>query len=304
MAGGIDWFRWHHGTVTDQKFPLVARRAGASVAEVIAVWACLLERASMNDQDRGWLGEGPDFEAMDCALGLDDGKAMAIFKALQQRDLVDEHLHITAWPKRQPKREDDTAAERKRRQRERDHEAAIAGVTGDASRSVTQGHAPNATVSRSVTSGHDRGEESREYISEEAKASSSSPGGDRTGGEDQGDKAPPCPYDALVIAYHEALPSLPRVKLMDDKRRKAMRTFWAWVFTSRRSDGERRASTAQEALAWSEAYFERAGRNDFLMGRAPSRGHENWRADFDFLLTDRGRKHVLEKTDQYLEAQQ
>ncbi|MEY4713321.1 MAG: hypothetical protein RIS88_2771 [Pseudomonadota bacterium] len=141
-------------------------------------------------------------------------------------------------------------------------------------------------------------------VSEEANASSSSPGGDLAGGQTQGDKAPPCPYDAIVIAYHEALPSLPRVKLMDEKRQKAMRTFWAWVFTSRRSDGERRASTAQAALAWAEAYFERAGRNDFLMGRAPSRGHENWRADFDFLLTDRGRKHVLEKTDQYLEAQQ
>lgn len=45
MAGGIDWFRWHHGSVTDQKFPLIAKRAGSSVAEVIAVWACLLEAA-------------------------------------------------------------------------------------------------------------------------------------------------------------------------------------------------------------------------------------------------------------------
>ncbi len=25
MAGGIDWFRWHHGSVTDPKFQLIAK---------------------------------------------------------------------------------------------------------------------------------------------------------------------------------------------------------------------------------------------------------------------------------------
>ncbi|MBQ1761930.1 MAG: hypothetical protein IIZ92_03400 [Aquincola sp.] len=118
MAGGIDWFRWHHGTVNDQKFPLVARKSGASVAEVIAVWACLLERASCADV-RGTLGE-PDFEAMDCALGMADGKSAAIYEALQARALIDSDARVTAWSKRQPKRENDGAAERKRAQRERE----------------------------------------------------------------------------------------------------------------------------------------------------------------------------------------
>jgi hypothetical protein len=47
---GMDWFRWHHGSVNDPKFQLVAKRAGASVAEVVAVWACLLEAASSADE--------------------------------------------------------------------------------------------------------------------------------------------------------------------------------------------------------------------------------------------------------------
>lgn len=153
MAGGIDWFRWHHGSVNDQKFPLVARRAGASVAEVIAVWACLLERASMNEESRGQLGDVPDFEAMDCALGLPDGRCEAVFAALQQRGMVDEAMGITAWDKRQPRREDTTAADRKRAQRERD--AAAQRVTPP---DVTQCHAE----SRDVTACHDRGEERRE----------------------------------------------------------------------------------------------------------------------------------------------
>lgn len=125
MAGGIDWFRWHHGTVTDQKFPLVARRAGASVAECIAVWACLLESASMNEAERGSLGSEPDFEAMDCALGLPDGRAKAIFEAMQQRALVSEDLGISAWAKRQPKRErqDENSTERSRAFRAKQRQA-------------------------------------------------------------------------------------------------------------------------------------------------------------------------------------
>jgi hypothetical protein len=156
MAGGIDWFRWHHGTVTDQKFPLVARRAGASVAEVIAVWACLLERASMNEAERGWLGESIDFEAMDCALGLDDGKAHAIFAALQQRSLVDEALHVSAWPVRQPKRErqDDNSTERSRAFRAKQRQATP--ETADAT--------PSNATQRTETP---RGEESREEKKEQ-----------------------------------------------------------------------------------------------------------------------------------------
>lgn len=116
----MDWFRWHHGSVTDPKFQLVAKKSGATVAEVIAVWACLLEAASMAE-DRGNSG-ACDFEAMDCALGLAEGTAQAIHRHMEARDLIEASGRIVAWDKRQPKREreDDTAAERKRRQRERE----------------------------------------------------------------------------------------------------------------------------------------------------------------------------------------
>lgn len=126
---GMDWFRWHHGSVNDPKFQLVAKKAGASVAEVIAVWACLLEAASQAE-DRGNPGE-LDFDALDCSLGLDDGKARAIYARMNERGLFDEDGVLTAWERRQPKREreDDTAAERKRRQRERDGHAQDERVT-------------------------------------------------------------------------------------------------------------------------------------------------------------------------------
>ena len=154
MANGIDWFRWHHGSVNDPKFGLVAKRAGASVAEVIAVWACLLEQASAAE-DRGDPGT-PDFEAIDFALGMNDGTARRVYERMRERELIDSSTgRIAAWEKRQPKREDDTAAERKRRQRERDREQKADNVTREESRTVTHGHAH-------VTQCHDRGEESRE----------------------------------------------------------------------------------------------------------------------------------------------
>ena len=143
MAGGIDWFRWHHGSVTDPKFQLVARRSGASLPDVLAVWAYLLEKASAAEF-RGCFGD-IDCEAVDCLFGFDDGTTNAILTQMVDRSLIADEF-VVAWEKRQPKREDETAADRKRRQREREHELA---VTEAMSRNVTQCHAD-------VTHGHDR----------------------------------------------------------------------------------------------------------------------------------------------------
>jgi hypothetical protein len=107
----------------------------------------------------------------------------------------------------------------------------------------------------------------------------------------------PCPYEAIVALYHEKLPTLPSVKLMQPARQKALRKLWAWVLSSTKSSGERRAMNSEEALAWIGDYFSRAAENDFLMGRGDRSGpHANWRCDMDFLLTDRGMRHVIEKT--------
>jgi hypothetical protein len=85
MAGGMDWFRWHHGSVTDPKFQLVAKQAGASVAEVIAVWACLLEAAS---QDAGSLA-GFDHSSCDRLLGIGCGMSTRIRSEMGRRGLLD-----------------------------------------------------------------------------------------------------------------------------------------------------------------------------------------------------------------------
>lgn len=112
MPGGIEWFRWHHGSVSDPKLQLVAKKASASVAEVIAVWACVLESASQS-VPRGFV-VAPDFESLDCALGLPDGKTQEIYTRMQERGLIGADGSVIAWHRRQPKREreDDHSTDR------------------------------------------------------------------------------------------------------------------------------------------------------------------------------------------------
>lgn len=110
---GMDWFRWHHGSVTDPKFALVARKAEASVPDVLAVWAYILEAASQS-VERGDFGT-VDCEALDCVFGFPapETRTADILAALSDRGLTD-GTRIAAWEKRQVRREreDTTNADR------------------------------------------------------------------------------------------------------------------------------------------------------------------------------------------------
>jgi hypothetical protein len=240
MAGGIDWFRWHHGSVNDQKFGLVAKKACASVAEVIAVWACLLEASSISE-DRGNPG-AIDFEAMDFALGLDDGKAAEIYSYMAERGLMTDDGRITAWDKRQPKREreDETAADRKRRQRERE----------DAQNGVTGGVTPCHTMSHHVTP---RGEESR------GDKTTSNPNGLDAASDAVDPSAKPgkpdCPHQEIIALYHEVLPMCPQIRDWTPARATQLRARW--------NEDEKRQN-----LAYWKQFFEYVGQCDFLVGRA------------------------------------
>lgn len=109
-----------------------------------------------------------------------------------------------------------------------------------------------------------------------------------------------CPFEAIQAIYNEVLADmLPRAKLMDGDRKKAMAKRWAWVLNSTKSDGTRRATTEEEALDWVRGFFEQAKGNDFLMGKTHrSAEHANWRCGLDHLMTDRCLKQVIEMTEE------
>lgn len=118
MAGGIDWYRAHHGTVEDPKLGLVAQCAGQRRGDVIAMWHYLMEKASAAD-DRGNPGQ-PHFRSLDFLLQMEPGGAERIYAELIAEGLVDGTSgRLTAWDRRQPKRErpDDNSTERTRKHR-------------------------------------------------------------------------------------------------------------------------------------------------------------------------------------------
>jgi len=266
MAGGIDWFRWHHGSVTDPKFQLVAKKANARFGDVIALWAFILEMASA-DSDRGNIGP-VDFETIDYMLGAEEGTAVRIIDAMTARGLIVGN-RVASWEKRQPNREDATAAERKRRQRERDHELQLAAiVTENESRHVTPCHAD-------VTPCHDREEESRVDI-KEANASLSAD-----------DQKLTCPVEKIVDLYHQTMPENPAVKVISAARRAAIRA--RWKEAAKMTFKPFGYSSQVDGLsAWKE-FFEVCNESEFLTGKKPGQnGKPPFFADIDFLMSPAG----------------
>ena len=268
MAGGIDWFRWHHGSVTDPKFQLVARKSKQALASVIAVWAFVLEQASASE-DRGAFGT-IDCEAIDCLLGLEDGATAAILAAMGERGLVDGGA-VSAWEKRQPKRErtDNTNTERSRAHRGRQRQAQQDGdKQHHATPEIDDATPCNATQHQKKP----RGEESREEDKEAIASLSASP--QQTEPDEPEDGVPPCPFDSLIDSYEAALPVLPTVRrslFAKGANGKALRARWRWVMTAKHERGERKgerlAITAEDGRAWFSRYFEYVADSDFLSGR-------------------------------------
>lgn len=115
------WFRWYHGTTTDPKFRTIAYKSECPLTVVIAVWAFLLEQASQSDERGSISGIDPDDVAQ--AIDIDRGVVDRIMDAMRGKVLSDDGDLIVAWEKRQPKREDETAADRKKAQRSRENSA-------------------------------------------------------------------------------------------------------------------------------------------------------------------------------------
>lgn len=70
--------------------------------------------------------------------------------------------------------------------------------------------------------------------------------------------------------FVERVPTLPRprVELWETGTNgKNLAARWKWALTATRDTGERYASTADEALAWFERFFDAVNGSDFLTGR-------------------------------------
>ncbi len=132
------WFRSWHGAPTDNKWLVIARKAKVKPGIVSAVAWALFDHASQADE-RGDVSEF-DTETYAVFSGFDEGEVQAVIAAMCEKGVIDADGRLTAWDKRQPKREDDST-ERVREHRKRQKEVTQTVTQCNAEeRSVTHGN--------------------------------------------------------------------------------------------------------------------------------------------------------------------
>lgn len=108
-----------------------------------------------------------------------------------------------------------------------------------------------------------------------------------------GKKSLCCPVEKIVAAYHEAMPLNPRVKVLNDQRRKAITSRWREA--SSLDCAPFGYSTVEDGIAAWQRFFEICAESPFLTGRAdPKSGQPTFIADLDFLITPRYFARCLE----------
>lgn len=265
-----EWLRLWHDMPNDPKWRTIAKVAGQPISAVIATYVHLLVDASRN-VTRGH-ADVTD-EDLASALDLEESQVKAIREAMHGRVL--DGSELLGWAKRQPKREDAgspetralSSAERKRNQREREK-------SKQDDDDVTQCH----DESRNVTLDKDKDKENQNLMS--------SPSVDP-------EDVRLCPVGSLVDLYHEFMPENPRVKVLSEKRKAAIRARWkdASKFDfepfgyARRSEG---------LLKW-KVFFEVCAESDFMTGKVtPIPGRKLFIADIDFIFSPDGFAKILE----------
>ncbi len=113
----MDWFRSWHGAPTDPKWLLIAKRSETQAGVVSAIVWALFDFASQNSAERGSV-EAFDAETYAAFSGFDEVAIKRVIECLKEKKLIVDG-HLSAWEKRQPKREDNSTA------RVREHRNAV-----------------------------------------------------------------------------------------------------------------------------------------------------------------------------------
>lgn len=100
-------------------------------------------------------------------------------------------------------------------------------------------------------------------------------------------RPPDCPTEALIALYHDLLPVLPRVEVLNDGRRRALAARWREVVTD--ADIRKAEDVRSAGLDWFTWFFGHVAKSRFLTGKA-----KDWKADFDFLMTPSKFAKVIE----------
>ena len=107
----------------------------------------------------------------------------------------------------------------------------------------------------------------------------------------EGSASDSCPHFEILDLWKQIVPDLPqpRRSTWSDADRKMLRSRWVWFLTAKNDEGERYATTPDEALQRFAQLFEYVRDNDFLSGRSGS-----WRCDLRWLLQAKNFGNVLD----------
>lgn len=252
----MQWFRVHHGMTIDPKWRLIAERAEVGLRDVLAVWIHMLDCASQSDE-RGSLVGWSDAVAGK-ALDMDANAIERIRTHMNGLVLTGER--ITAWDRRQPKREDGSA-ERARAWRE-----------AKKAQKASESQAANATE-RNRTQPNAREDKIRtEQIREEGSKARSTQTVD-------------VPYsDEPLIAIREWNAVAERIGLPLAQR----------MTEQRKAKLKARLREVGGIEGW-RAALQKVEASPFLTGRAKrAKGHEGWKCSLDFLLQESSLTKLME----------
>lgn len=270
----IQWLRLWHDMPNDPKWRTIARISGQPISLVKSTYLHLLVDASRN-VTRGHATVTP--EDLASALDVTEPDIQAVLDAMQSRVL--DGMTLLGWETRQPKREDSgdentgvkSAAQRKAEQRERER---ITKELAD----VTKGH----EASREVTLDKDKEKEKEKEHIQPLPASA-----------DDAEDVRKCPVGTLVDLYHELMPNNPRVKVLSDARKSAIRA--RWKEAAKFDFPPFGYKTKSEGIAKWRVFFEVCAESDFLTGLVkPLPGHKLFMADIDFIFSPAGFAKTLE----------
>lgn len=102
-----------------------------------------------------------------------------------------------------------------------------------------------------------------------------------------------CPYQEIVNAYHEALPTNPRCKVISKSRKAAIKA--RWTEAAKLTCKPFGYNSREEGLTAWKQFFEICADSDFLTGRTQgTNGRPPFLADIDFLTSPSGFARTLE----------
>lgn len=101
------------------------------------------------------------------------------------------------------------------------------------------------------------------------------------GGGSNGKKRLFIPYTQIVEIYHETLPNLPKLKILTDKRKAAIKKLFCY-------------HEDHSSIDWWKSYFDYIANSDFLTNQTASESNPNWKCDLEWLTNINNFAKVVE----------